>query len=152
MTRTTRVVAIAGVAVAVLGSAVALASFGWHGAHSEKFMRRMIDAHVEEALDDISATADQRQKVSAIEDKLFADFQLSRDARRAFVKTLTEQFAQPQLDSAALEQAYQPVSQSHEKLRAEMLQAVGNVHDLLTPDQRAKLVDRMNQMQDRWGR
>jgi periplasmic protein CpxP/Spy len=140
------------VAAAVLGSAGALASFGWHGGHNEKFMRRMVDAHVEEALDGIAATPDQRQKISAIEDKLFADFQSSRDVRRTFLGTLTDQFSQPQLDSAALDQAFQPVAQSHEKLRSEVLQAVGDVHDLLTPDQRAKLVERVKQLQEHWGR
>jgi protein CpxP len=151
MTTTTRVVAIAGVAVAVLGSAVALASFGWHGGHNEKFMRRMVDAHVEETLDEINATPQQRQKVSAIEDRLLADFQVSRDARRTFLTSLTDQFSQPQLDNASIEQAFQPVAQSHEKLRQELLQTVGDLHDLLTPDQRAKLVERVRHLQERWG-
>jgi Spy/CpxP family protein refolding chaperone len=152
MTRTARIVAIAGVAMAILGSTVALARFGWHGGHGEKFMRRMVDAHVGKTLDGISATPDQRQKVSAIEDKLFADFQVSRDARRGFLKSLTDQFSQPQLDSGALDQAFQPVAQSHEQLRAEVLQAVSEVHDMLTPDQRTKLVGQLKELQARWER
>jgi len=152
MKRTTWLVAIAGVAVAALGSAVALASFGWHGGHNEKFIRRMVDAHVEETLDRIGATPDQRQKVSAIEDKLLADFQQSRLAHRELLKTLTGQFAQNQMDPAVLDQAFQPMTQAQDQLRAEMRQAIGDVHDLLTPDQRQKLVNEVKQMEDRWER
>jgi Spy/CpxP family protein refolding chaperone len=152
MKNTTRIVAIAAVSVAVLGSAVAAASLAWHGRHNEKFLRRMVDAHVEEELDELNATPAQRQQVSAIEDKLFADFKVSREARHGFLQTLTDQFAQPQLDSAALDQAFQPVAQSHEMLRTEMLQAVGEVHDLLTPDQRVKLVARVKQLEEHFGR
>jgi Spy/CpxP family protein refolding chaperone len=152
MTKTTRALGIAGVAVAVLGSAVALAGFGWHGGHNEKFIRRMVDAHVEEALDSINATTDQRQKVSAIEDKLLADFKQNREAHRELVTSLTDQFGRDQMDPSVLDQAVQPMLQAQEHLRADLRQSVGDLHDMLTPDQRQKLVAQVRQLQERWAR
>ncbi len=150
MTRTTRVLGIAGVTAVVLGSAVAFAGFPWHGGHSEKFLRHMVEAHVEEALDSINATPDQRQKVAAMQDKLLADFKQNKDARRGLMTTLADQFALDQMDTSALDQAIEPTVQAQSQLRTDLRQAVGELHDLLTPDQRQKLVARMKRHQERW--
>jgi Spy/CpxP family protein refolding chaperone len=145
MTRTTRILSIGAVAAVALGSAVAVAGFG-HG-HNDKFMRKMVDAHVEEMLDSINATADQRQKVSAMEDKLFADFKQTRESHRSLMTALTDQFGRDQMDQSALDQAVQPMLQAQDQLRADLRQSVSNLHDLLTPDQRQKLVAQAKELQ-----
>ena len=73
----------------------------------------MVEAHVEEALDSINATPDQRQKVAAMQDKLLADSKQNKDARRGLMTTLADQFALDQMDTSALDQAIEPTVQAH---------------------------------------
>ena len=79
-----RLLEASGVALALSAAVVGLAGFGWGhlACHGQKFVKHIVDAHVEEAEDKLQATADQRAKVSAMEDKLIADFKAMRQAHR----------------------------------------------------------------------
>jgi Spy/CpxP family protein refolding chaperone len=132
---------ISAVALVLSGAVVGLAGFGWGHmhCHGQKFMKRIVDAHVEEAMDKLEATADQRQKVSALEDKLLADVQTLRKAHRDAFTTLAGQFSQDQLDTATLDQTFAGQRQAMEQTRQDIRQAMVDLHDLLTPTQRQQL-------------
>jgi Spy/CpxP family protein refolding chaperone len=132
---------LSALALALSGAVVGLAGFGWghFGCHGQKFMKRIVDAHVEEAEDKLQATADQRQKISGMEDKLIADLQALRQAHRASFAKLADQFGQDQLDATVLDQAFAAQRQSMEQLHQDIRQTVLDLHDLLTPAQRQQL-------------
>ncbi|MHB8416720.1 MAG: Spy/CpxP family protein refolding chaperone [Myxococcales bacterium] len=132
---------LSALALLLSGTVVGLAGFGWghFACHGQKFMKRIVDAHVEEALDKIDATADQRQKVSALEDKLIGDFKAMRQSHRASFSKVVDQFPQDSLDPSVLDQAMADQKQSMDQLHQDVRQSLIDLHDLLTPVQRQKL-------------
>lgn len=137
-----RTAKISGITLALAGTIVGLAGFGFGhgwGCHSEKFLRHMIDAHVEELLDKVDATQAQRQQISGMEERLLGDFKAMREAHRSILEQLVAQFPGDQLDMAALDQAVVPQKQAQEKLRQDLRQSIQDLHGILTPTQRQKL-------------
>ncbi len=133
--------------LALSGTVIGLAGFGFghFGCHGQKFVKRIIDAHVEEALDKLEATADQRQKVSTLEDRLLGDVRALRQAHRAALAKLGDQFAQEQLDASTLDETFATSKQSVEQLRQDLRQTILDLHEILTPLQRQQLATLMKQ-------
>lgn len=143
-------IALSGTLVALaLGGIVGLAGFGWGGHHDQKFMKRMVDAHLADVFDELNATADQRSQMTVLEDKLLADVQALRQTRGSLMKQLAETFPSDQLDTAALDRSAEPMKQAQQKLQEDLRQTVIDLHGLLTPAQRQKLSERVQEHQDK---
>ncbi len=122
---------------------------GRHPGHADAArVDRFVTAHLDDALDDLDATAPQRARVHELKDKLLKDgaalHQGQRDARRQLVA---------QWDSAAPDAArvHALVDARIDALRAFAHQAADaglELHHLLTPEQRAKVSKRIHRRMD----
>jgi Spy/CpxP family protein refolding chaperone len=129
----------------VAGGAVALAGFaggcGHHGGHGRDpaAVAAFVTDRVDDALDDVDATPEQRARVHAVKDRLLAAAQEARGKRGEHRAELLAAWRSEQPDAARL---HALVDQHADELRALAHQAVDGaieVHDTLTPAQREKL-------------
>jgi Spy/CpxP family protein refolding chaperone len=103
---------------------------------------------VEDALDDVDATAAQREKILAVKDRLLAEGAKLHGDRDALHRELLAAWKADQVDRARL---HAIVDERIDALRAFAHQAVdgaADAHDALTAEQRAKLAKKA----ERWQR
>jgi Spy/CpxP family protein refolding chaperone len=109
-------------------------------------MARFVTERVDDLLDDVDATAAQREKIHAVKDRLLAEGAKLRGDREALHAELLAQWKADQVDRARL---HQIVDERIDALRAFAHQAVdgaADTHDVLTPEQRAKLAKKAERM------
>ena len=113
---------------------------------------RMIDR----LLDGLSATDAQRTQTKQIATAAAADMKSQTDAGRGLRQRGLQLFTAPTVDAAAAEQLRQQTLQQHDQMSRRMTQAMLDVARVLTPEQRAKIGERMRdrqaRMQERMGR
>ena len=134
-------------------SAVALSAWaqpmpgGMMGGHgggmmgSPEHMGRGID-HL---LDGLNATDAQRAQIKQIAQAAAADMKAQHEAGRALREKAMAVFAAPNVDAAAAESVRQQMQALHDQGSRRMLQAMLEASKVLTPEQRAKLGERMKQ-------
>ena len=149
-------VAMVSAAVVFLGvGLVTLTAFsggGWchghRGSRDPAQVAAFVTNHVEDALDDLDATPDQRARILAVKDRMLdAAKQLHAD-RGATHEEFLQAWKSDQVDAKTL---HQLVDQRVDEMRTLAHQAVDagvEVHDTLTPDQRAKVTKKI----ERWHR
>lgn len=130
---------IAGALVLVVGgmtwSAVAYSGKSWHGERFERFVEWKID----DMLDEVDATDDQRTQVRAIATAAIADMGEFRDFRRAGRQALVEALTQETVDREALEALRQSKLETADRASQRLLTALADAAEVLTPAQRAAL-------------
>jgi len=99
----------------------------------------------ERVLDDVGATAEQRTQIRQILDAARTELRSQRDAGRALHEQARALFTQPTVDANAAEALRQQMLARHDQASRRMLQAMIDVSRVLTPEQRAKIGERMNQ-------
>jgi periplasmic protein CpxP/Spy len=102
-------------------------------------MAAMITEHVEDTLDDLKATPDQRARILAVKDRLLAEATALHATRQADRAEVLAQWNAATPDRAKL---HALVDQRIEAMRAMAHQAVDagiEVHDVLTAEQRAQV-------------
>jgi periplasmic protein CpxP/Spy len=104
--------------------------------------------HVDRMLDGINATDAQRTQIKQIMEAARKDVSAQREAGRGLRDRAAQIFAAPNVDAAAAEQVRQQMVQQHEQVSKRMLQAMLDASKVLTPEQRAKLGERMKQRSD----
>ena len=143
-----------GVAVAVTAT---LALSAWaqhgHGGHGggmgmfgggSEHTGRMLD-HM---LDGLNATDAQRGQIKQIAQAAAADMKAQHEAGRALREKGMQIFSAPTVDAAAAEQLRQQMLAQHDQMSRRSLQAMLDASRVLTPEQRAKLAERMKQRGD----
>ena len=139
------------VALAAVLGVVALVGFGCarHGHPRDPAqVAAFVNARVDDLLDDVDATPDQRTKIHAIADRMVAAAQQAHAGHAADHATVLAQWKADQVDRQAL---HALVDQRMDSLRALAHQAVdagADAHDVLTPAQREKLAKKA----ERWHR
>ena len=106
-------------------------------------MDRMFD-HM---LDGLDATDAQRAQIKQIATAAEADMKAQRDAGRALHEKQMQIFAAPTVDASAAEAVRAQLSSQHDMTSRRMTQAMLDAATVLTPEQRAKLGERMKQHQ-----
>ena len=104
---------------------------------------KFVNERVDRALDDLAATPAQREKIHAIADRLVADGLKLRGDRQALHGELLTLWKAETVDRAKL---HAIVDQRIDALRAlahEAADGVADAHDVLTPEQRAKVAERV---------
>lgn len=101
--------------------------------------------HAERMLDSIGATADQKVQLRKIHETAFADMKPLREAGRKLHEQMRSQFAQPNVDANAIEALRQQLQANREQASKRMTQAMLDASRVLTPEQRKKLAERMEQ-------
>jgi Spy/CpxP family protein refolding chaperone len=116
---------------------------GGHGAFmaNPEHLGRMVD-HM---LDGLNASAAQRNQVKQIVQAAATDLKSQRDAGRALREKGLQIFAAPTVDAAAVEALRQQMLAQHDQASKRITQAMLDVAKVLTPEQRAKIGERMKQ-------
>jgi protein CpxP len=104
-------------------------------------MGRMID-HM---LDGLNATDAQRTQVKQIAQAAAADLKTQRDAGRGLHERALQIFTAPNVDPAAAESLRQQMLAQHDQASRRMTQAMLDISRVLTPEQRAKIGERMKE-------
>lgn len=102
-------------------------------------------------LDDVQATASQREQLRKIADAARADLQPTGDAARADHARLAELFSQPAVDPAAVEALRQQMLARHDLVTKRLNVAMLDAAKVLTVEQRQQLAERMKQHEMRRG-
>lgn len=109
---------------------------------------RFVTAHLDDALDDLDATAPQRQRVHQLKDKLLEDGAALRQGQRDARRQLVAQWDSDRPDAARV---HALVDARIEALRAfahEAADAGLELHGMLTPEQRAKVSKKIHRRVD----
>jgi Spy/CpxP family protein refolding chaperone len=142
---------VSGALLLLAGGLVTLTAFsggGWchHGSRDPAQVAAMVTNHVEDALDDLKATPDQRTKILAVKDRMLAAAQATHANQKATHDAFLSAWKSDTPDAAAL---HALVDQRVEEMRTLAHQAVDagvEVHGILTPDQRAQVTTKI----ERW--
>jgi Spy/CpxP family protein refolding chaperone len=107
-------------------------------------------------LDGLGATDAQRTQIKQIAMQTAADLKTQAEAGRAMRDQGMQIFTAPTVDAAAAENLRQQMLKQHDQMSRRVTQAMLAVANVLTPEQRAKLGQRMHdrqaRMQDRMKR
>jgi periplasmic protein CpxP/Spy len=110
------------------------------GGHPEHVGRR-----IDHMLDGLNASDAQRSQIKQIALAAATDLRAQRDAGRALRERGVQIFSAPNVDAAAAESVRQQLQAQHDQASRRVLQAMLDVSKVLTPEQRAKLGERMKQ-------
>ena len=108
---------------------------------SPAHMRRMID-HM---LDGLNATDAQRGQIKQIAQAAAADMKTQREAGRGLRERGMQIFTAPNVDPAAAEALRQQMMAQHDQASRRITQAMLDISRVLTPEQRAKIGERMKE-------
>jgi periplasmic protein CpxP/Spy len=114
---------------------------GMHG--GPEHTGRMLD-HM---LDGLNATDAQRAQIKQIAQAAETDLKAQRDAGRALRDKQMQIFTAPTVDANAAEAVRAQMLAQHDQVSRRMTQAMVEASRVLTPEQRAKLGERMKQRQ-----
>lgn len=124
---------------------------GMFGGSPEHMAQRM-----DHMLDGLNASDAQRAQIKQIAQAAAADLSSQRETGRALRQKGMEIFTAPNVDPAAAESVRQQMLVQHDQASRRMLQAMLDVSRVLTPEQRAKIGERMKErgalMQERMQR
>lgn len=164
---------IAGVVVgALLAGGIATKAFshghGWghgFGHHRGGFMGASLsdpidparmDERIERGMKHFAVEADaspeQTKKLADIAKAAARDVLPLREKAQGVRKQLTDLLTQPTIDRAQLEKLRAEQMANAETLTKRMTQALADAGEVLTPDQRKKVADRMEERRGRWFR
>ena len=119
---------------------------------SPEQVARMMD-HM---LDGLNATDAQRSQIKQIAQAAAADLKTQREAGRALHQHSMQIFTAPTVDANAAESVRQQMMAQHDQASRRMTQAMVEISRVLTPEQRAKVAERMKErsarMQERMQR
>lgn len=143
---------IAGVVLALAATATltAVAHGGPRGGHgpgpammfsSPERLDRMLDR----MLDGVDATDEQRTRIRKIAHDAMDDLKGRQDAGRGMREKALSLFTQPTVDADAVEAARQEMLKRHDARTLRISQAMVDASRVLTPEQRAKLAERIKQ-------
>jgi Spy/CpxP family protein refolding chaperone len=141
---------VAGAAGFVLLSGFA-GGCGHHHPRDPAEVAAAVTAHVDDALDDLKATDAQRTQIHAVKDRMLAKALALHQAGEPLHQELLAQWNSPNPDRARL---HALVDQQVDAMRAfahDAVDAGADVHDVLTPEQRAQVTKKVERMH-RWAR
>lgn len=137
--------------VAIGGGYLALTGFaghcGGHG-HGPARMERMVTHHVEDVLDDIQATPEQRTQILAIKDRLVARAKALHEGHGSLRQQLVAQWDAASPDVAKVDAIIDERAEAMKGFAHDVAGALAEVHGVLTPEQREKLSKRIHRRVD----
>ena len=122
------------------GQGVGMGMFGGGSEHTGRMLDHMLDG--------LNATDAQRGQIKQIAQAAAADMKAQHEAGRALRERGMQIFSAPTVDAAAAEQLRQQMLAQHDQMSRRSLQAMLDASRVLTPEQRAKLAERMKQRGD----
>ncbi|MFL5263584.1 MAG: Spy/CpxP family protein refolding chaperone [Anaeromyxobacteraceae bacterium] len=128
--------------LALATAALGLTAFR-HGHGDPARMQQFIDNRLSSMLDEIKATDAQRQQITAIKDKLVADHKALRASHADVKKELLAQWQADKADAAKVHAIVDDRANGMKSFADEVADALIQVHDILTPDQRAQVATKV---------
>lgn len=116
---------------------------GWSASMDPEEAGRRIDKMVGWVLSDVNATADQKSRVAAIAKAALKDLQPLREQHRAARRQAVTILSQRSIDRGALEQLRAQEMASAEAASRRVVQALADSAEVLTPEQRSQLAERI---------
>ena len=111
-----------------------------HGTRHGAMMHKFVDFMVSEKLDEIGASDAQKQKVGEIKDRLMARGEALRGERMAAHKEIMEQLSRDQPDAERVHALVKERTEAFARFADDVASGVLEVHAVLTPEQRQKLL------------
>jgi Spy/CpxP family protein refolding chaperone len=105
--------------------------------------KRRTDASVRWMLADVNATDAQREKIAAIVEATRKEMAPLREKHRESRRAVMELLAKPNVDRAAIEAIRAQEIQSADAMSRRFVQSLADVAEVLTPEQRAQLAEKM---------
>jgi Spy/CpxP family protein refolding chaperone len=131
---------VAGIgALAVAAGAVAFGG-GHHGAR-HAIIKRVVAAEIDEALDRVNATPEQRASVHASRDRAFTALEDHVRARHARFDEVLKLFEADTIDAGRVEAFRRQAEAEHRQVGDAITLALTEIHDVLTPDQRRAVTE-----------
>jgi len=143
---------VAGVAAVAVGY-LALTGFRGpgHGCGSHRDparMEKMIASHLDDVLDDLDATAEQRAKITAVKDRLVAEGKALRAGKEPLRNDLLAQWDSPNPDVGRVHALIDEKGDAMKGFAHKVADGLAEVHAILTPEQRAKLAKKAKRHQE----
>jgi periplasmic protein CpxP/Spy len=118
---------------------------GWDSLVPNSVIEAFIDARADRMIRhlavEIDATNEQQDKLKAIVHATVKDVLPTREKMQAAHATARELLTQPTIDRAAIEKLRADQIATHEVVSKQLVQAVADAADALTPEQRRKIID-----------
>lgn len=142
MTRRTMIGLGALLAASLVGGSAVLA-VGGHRGHSwhEGAMKRFVSSALDEALDEAAVTDEQRQQIHAARDRVFGAVEARRSTRRDHLEKALALFEADRVDEQQVAALHQEAEAGRREVAEVVHQALVEVHDVLSPEQRKVLAD-----------
>ena len=124
--------------LAIAGTALSTGGYSkWRG-DGDRF-DRFVEWKVEDMLDEVDATDDQRNQIHTIVKAAVADLQEARDLKREIGQGLIVAFSKETVDRNELELLRQRKMESFDRMSQRALTALADAAEVLTPAQRQEL-------------
>ncbi len=139
MKRRTMIGLAGALAVSLVAGATAYAVGTAPGRHP--FMRRIVSAILDEALDEAQVTPEQRATIHAIRDRVFAAVDAMQATRQGHREEVLRLFEADRIDPSQLDAFRRQGEADRQRIADTISQAFVEVHDVLTPAQRKAMAD-----------
>jgi len=123
----------------LVSGAGALAFGGYRGHHP--IMKRVVDAVIDDALDEAKVTPEQRSAIHAARDRAYAAIQTHRRAHHAHLEEALALFEADRIDPGRLQALRLETEEQRRQLGDVVTQAILEAHDVLSPAQRKVVAD-----------
>jgi periplasmic protein CpxP/Spy len=144
--------ALGGLGLLATGAAVAQPWGHRHGRDPEEIARRL-ERRIDRMIRNVGGTPEQRERIVAIAKAALADLRPMRDQMRLARGQGLDLLAATTIDRPALEKLRSTQMQTADALSRRMLQAMADAAEVLTPEQRTKVAERIkHRMEHRWRR
>ena len=142
LTRRTILGAVGAVAVGLgLMAAVGAYAHGGSGGRHGAVMKRFVSSIIDEALAPAQITADQRTRIYAARDRAFAAVEAHRQTRHGHLDEALRLFEADTVDAGRLSAFRTQREAEHRQVADAIVQALTEVHDVLSPAQRKAVAD-----------
>jgi Spy/CpxP family protein refolding chaperone len=146
-----KVVTVIGASLLLVVGLVALAGFsggmcGHRHGRDPAQVAQFVTNHVEDTLDDLNATPEQRTRILAIKDRLLEAAKGLHAEHAQTHEAILDAWKADRPDAAALHALVDRRADEMKAFAHQVVDAGVEVHDTLTPDQRAKLTKKI----ERW--
>jgi Spy/CpxP family protein refolding chaperone len=111
-------------------------------------MEKLVTHRVDDALDDLKATPEQRQRISAVKDRMLAGARAMRGDHQATVKEALGLWETSSFDRARALALVDARLDAMRALAHEAVDAAAEVHATLTPEQRTEVARRIHRHVD----
>ncbi|HEX7124942.1 MAG TPA: periplasmic heavy metal sensor [Thermodesulfobacteriota bacterium] len=145
MTRRTMIGLGALLTVGLVAGWTAVAAGHWGHGWRDGMMKRVVSS----LLDEANVTDEQRQRIHAARDRVFAAVEAQRGARQDHLERALALFEADQVDEQQVAALHQEAEARRREIAEAMHQALLEVHDVLTPEQRRVLADHVRNLRAR---